>query len=954
MTKKTTATLLFLCIVFLTAALFFVFWKSPLYANAAAQTAHDHTSEWKAYTAGQPMEGGTEQNPAKYYLTEDMTLSDKVEVNGYAVLCLNGHILRGSGNDSVIYVGTGAQLTLCDCNASLPHNYYVDTDGVFVFYDGTLPAEAPEGCEQGTLLGGIVTGGNAGLGGGVFVANNAAFVLESGVIAGNRSDYGGGVDLDEGASFTMTGGAIFGNYASAYGGGVDSFNSEILMQGGLIAQNSGGSGGGVLVYGTFAQQGGVIRDNRASTSGNNVYVQSGNYSMQDGYLDSASGSIDTYPDGSICLSGGYFTSDPFQDTSDPLQDWSEYFTQDAVIVEIDENFGDPAFQQEFPFALYTRGTDVVPSIEAGETCAYDGEPIEAGTDFFVSGLLQDGNYLFSYSDNADGVYQNGLPKGVGTWYVRAAALCKTEQGGAITKTYYPYGQATQIVIEKGTPVYEVPTGLTATYGQTLADIALPVNWEWENAEQSVGNAGTRSAFAVFTPADTENYNTVRAEITFTVEKATPAYEVPTGLTATYGQTLADIALPVNWEWENAEQSVGNAGTRTAFAVFTPADTENYNTVRAEIPFTVEKATPAYEVPAGLTATYGQTLADIALPVNWEWENAEQSVGNAGTRTAYAVFTPADTENYNTVRAEITFTVEKATPAYEVPAGLTATYGQTLADIALPNGWEWENAEQSVGNAGTRSAFAVFTPADTENYNTVRAEITFTVEKATPAYEVPAGLTAIYGQTLADIALPVNWEWENAEQSVGNAGTRTEDAEYTYDGQEKKLEIEGALPAGVSVAYSENRRTDAGELTVTATFTGDAENYEAIAPMSATLRIGKARPEYTVPEGLSAHRGQELCEIALPDGWSWKDGAQTVSGETFSATAVYTPSDTQNYNTVEMLLTIGVESLSQGAVIGISVGSVLGAVLIAYGVLALLYKKGIVHGTFFAKIYPFIR
>lgn len=90
--KKTTAALLFLCIVFLTAALFFVFWKSPLYANAAAQTAHDHTSEWKAYTAGQPMEGGTEQNPVKYYLTEDMTLSDKVEVNGYAVLCLNGHI----------------------------------------------------------------------------------------------------------------------------------------------------------------------------------------------------------------------------------------------------------------------------------------------------------------------------------------------------------------------------------------------------------------------------------------------------------------------------------------------------------------------------------------------------------------------------------------------------------------------------------------------------------------------------------------------------------------------------------------------------------------------------------------------------------------------------------------------------------------------------------------------
>lgn len=252
--------------------------------------------------------------------------------------------------------------------------------------------------------------------------------------------------------------------------------------------------------------------------------------------------------------------------------------------------------------------------------------------------------------------------------------------------------------------------------------------------------------------------------------------------------------------------------------------------------------------------------------------------------------------------------------------MTATYGQTLADIALPVGWEWENAEQSVGNAGTRTAFAVFTPEDTQNYSSVRVQIAYSVEKA--HYDM--------------------------------SGVKFEDAEYTYDGQEKKLEIEGVLPAGVSVAYSENSRTDAGELTVTATFTGDAENYEAIAPMSATLRIGKAQPEYTVPEGLSAHRGQALCEIVLPDGWSWKDGTLTAGGETFSATAVYTPSDTQNYNTVEMLLTIGVERLSQGAVIGICVGSVLGAVLIAYGVLALLYKKGIVHGTFFAKIYPFIR
>ena len=49
-----------------------------------------------------------------------------------------------------------------------------------------------------------------------------------------------------------------------------------------------------------------------------------------------------------------------------------------------------------------------------------------------------------------------------------------------------------------------------------------------------------------------------------------------------------------------------------------------------------------------------------------------------------------------------------------------------------------------------------------------------------------------------------------------------------------------------------------------------------------------------------------------------------------------------------------EGLSGGAIAGIVIGSVLGALLIAYGVCALLYKKKIVKGVFFEKIYPFIK
>lgn len=48
----------------------------------------------------------------------------------------------------------------------------------------------------------------------------------------------------------------------------------------------------------------------------------------------------------------------------------------------------------------------------------------------------------------------------------------------------------------------------------------------------------------------------------------------------------------------------------------------------------------------------------------------------------------------------TLTIEKAEASnYTEPSALTATYGQKLADITLPDSWVWDAPETSVGNAG---------------------------------------------------------------------------------------------------------------------------------------------------------------------------------------------------------------------------------------------------------------
>lgn len=71
---------------------------------------------------------------------------------------------------------------------------------------------------------------------------------------------------------------------------------------------------------------------------------------------------------------------------------------------------------------------------------------------------------------------------------------------------------------------------------------------------------------------------------FNFAKLTPSYTVPTGLTATYGNTLKDVkfsgADEGTWSWMDEKQSVGDAQAepKTFKAKYVPKDTETYRTV----------------------------------------------------------------------------------------------------------------------------------------------------------------------------------------------------------------------------------------------------------------------------------------------------------------------------------------------------------------------------------------
>ena len=129
--------------------------------------------------------------------------------------------------------------------------------------------------------------------------------------------------------------------------------------------------------------------------------------------------------------------------------------------------------------------------------------------------------------------------------------------------------------------------------------------------------------------------------------------------------------------------------------------------------TSKEATAAVVGVDGETATL---TAEISYYSNEEMTQIVSAPTDAGTYYVKATF--AGNDNYNAAEdATGNFSIAKAAPQYTEPTGLTATYGQTLADVELPEGWKWNNVEQSVGEVGEKVFKATFTPTD-NNYNVV--------------------------------------------------------------------------------------------------------------------------------------------------------------------------------------------------------------------------------------------
>ncbi len=405
--------------------------------------------------------------------------------------------------------------------------------------------------------------------------------------------------------------------------------------------------------------------------------------------------------------------------------------------------------------------------------------------------------------------------------------------------------------------------------------------------------------ATFTPNNTTNYATVTATAKVTVA-ARAAMQTPQITWANpggiaYGTALGEQQLnaranvPGTFTYTPAAGTFLKSGSGQVLGVlFTPTDTENYTTAAAAVTINVLKASSVLAWANPVDITTGTALgtlqlnASASVPGAFAYSPAAGTLLPAGAGQPLSVsFTPADT-NYTAVAASVSLNVLKAAPQISWGNIADITYGVALSALqlnatsAVSGSFAYQPPAQTLLAAGAHQQLrAIFTPADTNNYETVMAANTITVAKA--SLTVKAGSQGRgYGQDnpafTAVIEGFVNHELESVFSSplaIGTAATAASPV-GSYP----------IIPSGIAAANYQPVYA-AGSLTIT----------------SAIPVVTWANPEnITAGQPLGAQELDAVASVAGQFAYSPAAGTVLAAG-THTLTAIFTPGDAQNYQSV---------------------------------------------------------
>ena len=160
-----------------------------------------------------------------YYLTQDIELTSefRIEVEGAVNLCLNGHSITATAdnsNDVVIFIESGT-LNLCDCQGGgcITSAEDLSFSGVTVWSGAVF-----------NMYGGEIKD-NA-----YYAVKGANFNMYGGEIKNNKGEYAGGIYIENNGGLNIKAGKIIGNSASignvsSTGGGIGFSTGSVVLSG---------------------------------------------------------------------------------------------------------------------------------------------------------------------------------------------------------------------------------------------------------------------------------------------------------------------------------------------------------------------------------------------------------------------------------------------------------------------------------------------------------------------------------------------------------------------------------------------------------------------------------------------------------------------------------------------------------------------------------------------------
>ena len=243
-----------------------------------------------------------------------------LDLNGHVLQYKND-----STKGSVIKVESGGHLTIQDsCKDDTTAVHKFDTTNDLWVLNDNPPEGKAETIPGGVITGGTGTQWDQYYrGGGVYVAPGGTLTMESGSIVGcsangNGLSLGGGVYLDSSANsnagtFTMNGGSIIGCTADGGGGVLVALECHFTMNTGAVIQSCTAQMGGGVYYlgmsgssGTFTLNGGTIQSCKALGGGGGGVCNSGEFLMQNGSIKGCTSEKDSNASGGV-LNSGQFT-----------------------------------------------------------------------------------------------------------------------------------------------------------------------------------------------------------------------------------------------------------------------------------------------------------------------------------------------------------------------------------------------------------------------------------------------------------------------------------------------------------------------------------------------------------------------------------------------------------------------------------------------------------------------